>query len=413
MSRDKAGRMDQIAKLLARDDEVLQQGRLGLLCNQTSWSLDTGEYLYQSLARRGVLKRIFAPEHGLFGELQDQIALDDTGIYGELPGDVDVVSLYGSSEDSLNMRPEHYADLDALVIDIQDVGSRYYTFATTAAYIFDSLAAAESRLPVYVVDRWNPAGRGVEGTILPPEFASFVGRPGLIHRHGLTIGELCGLYREQSGGDFPLHVIRLDVDEQNRIQPGEAAYQARADIVFPVAPSPNMPVISTALVYSGQCLLEGTNLSEGRGTTQPFEIFGAPYLDVFREGPGPDEFPGCRLRPLRFIPAFHKYAGESCEGWRIHVVSPEFHALAFTLRMIRHVRETRPHDFRYRRGIYEFRSDRPAIEILVGDSDLLAYLDGRTSLDLVREKLTEAEDDWIRRANSYLLYADPLRGGRA
>lgn len=189
---------NQIAKLLEKKDEVLFDGRLGLLCNQTSFDIERREYLFQSLARRGNLKRIFLPEYGLFAELQDQIPLISTQIYEYLNLNVEFISLYGDSENSLVIAPKHLADLDAFVIDIQDVGSRYYTFATTISYIFDVLTQQHYSPVIYVIDRPNPAGRQVEGTLLSKDYASFVRRPGLPHRHGLTIGELCHFYKDQT-----------------------------------------------------------------------------------------------------------------------------------------------------------------------------------------------------------------------
>jgi len=373
-----------IQTFVDRDDEVLREGRLGLLCNHASFDPWLGEYLFTALARGRNLQRLFVPEHGLFAELQDQIPLAGTELYSELGLDADIVSLYGETEGTLTARPELLEDLDALVVDIHDVGSRYYTYATTLSYIFDVLAEQQRSLPVFVLDRPNPAGRQVEGTILTPDYASFVGRAGLPHRHGLTIAELAAFYRDQTGA--PVELIVHSMAEA-------AAPDAR------IPPSPNMPTPWTPHVYSGQCLLEGTNLNEGRGTTRPFEIFGAPWLDFLWHDQAP-RATGAVLRPMQFVPTFHKHAGQLCHGFQILLTGEPYHSLAHTLQLLRWIRE-RANAFEWRTTEYEFRSDRPAIEILAGDPVLLDYLRGDASFESVVQALEAGEENWIRHAAGY------------
>lgn len=378
--------------------------RCGLLCNQTAFSHARGRYLFEILAEAGVLRRLFLPEHGLFAELQDQIGLDlGPGAVPEFyrkaaPG-AEFVSLYGTSEQSLAATPDMLRDLDALIVDVQDVGARYYTFATTVSYVFDTLARHGIDLRVIVIERPNPAGRLVEGTVLPETYQSFVGRPGVIHRHGLTIGELCRFFRDQVGGTFELEVVYDPAVDYTRVP------------AFEIPPSPNMPSPFTPRVYSGQCLLEGTNLSEGRGNTRPFEIFGAPFLDGVDLRGAPVQT-GATLRPLRFIPTFHKWAGETCAGFQIHLHEhADYHSLAHTLKMLRWCREERPDDFAWRTEEYEFRSDRPAIEILAGDELMLAYLDGEGDVKFadVREKMRSAETAWIEQVRPFLIHKESSR----
>ncbi|MCB1322856.1 MAG: DUF1343 domain-containing protein, partial [Leptospiraceae bacterium] len=310
------------------------------------------------------------------------------------------------------MQPDWLADVDILLVDIQDVGSRYYTFATSVSYIFDSLATHDRAPHVVVIERPNPAGAQVEGTILTAEYQSFVGRPGLPHRHGLTLGELCRLYKQQAGA-YKLELSIIHAPEYER-QPEllfpdllETGTRFNVRQCWEIAPSPNMPTPFTPLVYSGQCLLEGTNLSEGRGTTRPFEIWGAPYLRQsaahFSPGNIPVKMSGARLRPLRFLPMFQKHAGQICFGFQIHLTGEPYHSLAHTLKLLRWLRESHT-DFAWLEGVYEFVSDRPAIEILAGDPVLLAYLDGRESFRVVREKLEQAEHDWIQAARELRVY---------
>ncbi|MBD3288272.1 DUF1343 domain-containing protein [candidate division KSB1 bacterium] len=394
--------MINFKNFLSLKDDNLIDGRIGLLCNQVSFDPETRKYLFQLLAERSNLKRIFLPEHGMFAELQDMIPLDSTHLYDYLKLDTEIISLYGESESTLTVQPEHLADLDALVIDIQDVGSRYYTFATTVSYIFDVLAKSDHRLEIYILDRLNPCGRQVEGTILTEEYSSFVGRPGLPHKHGLTIGELCRFYESQLGADLHLHIIPLFSDFIDRVR------QFSPVTTWSIPPSPNMPGPVTPLVYTGQCLLEGTNVSEGRGTTRPFEIFGAPFMDwIFERSDYPKQ-PGAFLRPLRFIPTFQKHAGKICSGFQLHLTGEPYHSLAHSLKIIRYLKENSGEAFQWRREVYEFRDDRLAIELLAGSKILLDYLNGRYDFPIVQQAFDEDEEKWIDQIESHLIYPEKL-----
>lgn len=399
--------------LLDQPDLVLKNGRLGLLCNQTAWHPETGEYLFETLARKGVLKRIFMPEHGLFGELQDQVKLDRTHAYEPLrkaiPGlePVEFISLYGSSEDSLAASADKLTDLDALIIELQDAGCRYYTFVSTLLNLFRTLKNGEIDLPVYVIDRANPAGRQVEGTMLRAGYRSFIGIEGLLHRHGLTIGELAYYLHNELNARFPLHIISY------------RASQASKDLLpWSIPPSPNFPGLFTAHFYSGQCLWEGTNVSEGRGTTRPFELFGAPFLECLTDWNRKNGFsgwndpahpmydPGVYIRWMRFIPVFHKYAGSCCCGFQL-LLNPDlqYHALAHNLRIIRFMRDNCP-EFGFRPGKYEAGNDKTAIELLLGDKELIDYVQGDGRWDDIREHIKVEEQKWIRKTKKLLLYPD-------
>ncbi|MBE7438413.1 MAG: DUF1343 domain-containing protein [Spirochaetales bacterium] len=355
-------------------DPSLCEGRLGLLTNQVCFRPETGRYLFQEWKN---LKRLFVPEHGLFSELQDQVGLDDTRVYSFLPG-IEVVSLYGTDAKTLEPAAEHLTDLDALIIDLQDVGARYYTFATTAAYLLRALKKHRPGIELFVMDRKNPAGPGIEGSPLPAAYESFVGFPGLPHRHGLRLAELILFYQHRIEHEFRCSIF--------------AAGQTF------IPPSPNFPSIETAQVYSGQCLLEATNLSEGRGTTRPFEFFGAPFLRPFEHSfPGA---PASALRPLLFQPSFHKFKDEICQGFQIIPFSGQYHSLLHSLQMIRFVRENYP-EFAWRQGPYEFVSERPAIEILVGDELLLSFLAGRVALAEVQSYLESTQNAWRNESRRY------------
>lgn len=381
---------DPIALALALDLPALRDGRVGLLCNMTAWSGTRGAYLWELFHAERDLVRVFAPEHGLFAELQDQLP-QESSAYASMLGETEIVSLYGATEDSLAVSAEHLADVDVLVVDLQDVGSRYYTFATTLSYVFDRLVEMAKHMDVVVLDRPNPCGRYVEGVALPSDYTSFVGRAGLPHRHGLSVAELARFYAEESGADVTLHPIRHP-------RPfGGAAWCSG------VSPSPNMPTPGTARVYPGGCLLEGSNLSEGRGTTRPFELFGAPWLEGhLQRADVPQEY-GAQLRPTRFVPTFHKHANELCFGWQIHVLDAGYASLRHTLRLLRWIRESCP-EFAWREDEYEFRSDRPAIELLAGDPVLLDFLRGERGEDVLVPRLEEGARAWMRRADAYRIY---------
>ena len=388
---------------------LLKNGRLGLLCNQTAWHTETGEYLFETFYKRGNLKRVFLPEHGLFGELQDQLKLDGSGLYEELGyKDCEFVSLYGSNESSLIASPEKLADLDALIIDIQDIGVRYYTYPSTIRNLFITLVRNNIPLPVWVIDRENPAGSWVEGSPLQKEYASFIGIEGLPQRHGLTVGELARYFHAETGAAFPLNVVSWKAGDGS----------------FPwiIPPSPNIPGYFTSGFYSGQCLWEGTNASEGRGTTRPFEVFGAPWMDAlfnYNEKAGYESWndpehplydPGAALRWHRFIPTFHKYENECCFGFQLirRAVDIPYHALLHGLRLVRFVK-THCGSFAWRSGKYEAGNDKIAIELLAGDPLVLEYLyDEKIGTRELREYFRKTETAWIEKTKEFRLYEEPL-----
>ncbi|MDD4656329.1 MAG: DUF1343 domain-containing protein [Bacteroidales bacterium] len=396
--------------LLEQPDSVLKTGKLALLCNQTAWHPDNGEYLFETLYKRGVLKRVFMPEHGLFGELQDQVKLDKTEIYSNLGMDhCEFVSLYGSSEESLEAQAEQLTDIDALIIELQDVGSRYYTFNTTIYNLFKTLKKHDIDLPVYIIDRLNPAGRQVEGTMLREEYSSFIGIQGILHRHGLTTGEIAQLFYNELFAKFPLHIISYKAERVNK------------DLLsWSISPSPNIPGLFTSHFYSGQCLWEGTNVSEGRGTTRPFELFGAPYMESlanfnlknkynnWNDTKNPIFNPSVYVRWTKFIPVFHKYKDETCFGFQLHPrPGLNYHALAHNLIIMNFVAKN-CEEFEFRKGKYEAGNNKTAIELLVGDSLLLDWLNNNASWEDVSEHIKVEEQKWIRKAKKVLLYEEPL-----
>ncbi len=341
------------------------------------------------------LAALFGPEHGLTGEEQDLIAVHG----GADPhSGLRVHTLYGETFESLKPTAEQLRDLDALVIDLQDVGSRYYTFQATMLLCLE--AASRHGLRTVVLDRPNPlGGEVVEGPSLRPGYESFVGIHPLVTRHGMTIGELARLYQAERGLGGQLDVIpcegwRRDMDFEQTGLPW-------------VLPSPNMPTPDTAFVYPGQCLLEGTNLSEGRGTTRPFELCGAPRVDARRlcRRLQDEAWPGVVFRPAWFRPTFQKFAGQACAGVQLHVTDRKaFQPVRVGLALLAALRGLSGMAFAWRREVYEFVTDRPAIDLLFGsDRERLALEAGATARDIGRP--WEAEEEAFRqRRRPYLLY---------
>ena len=379
--------------LLDERRSLLRGRRIGLLAHQASVSRRLEHAAVLLHDARGVrLTRLFAPEHGLWGAAQDHapIAGDRDPVTG-----LGVTSLYGARREPT---PAMLAGLEALVIDLQDVGSRYYTFVWTMALAMR--ACARAGVEVIVLDRPNPLGGDVvEGNIPDPAFASFVGLYPLPTRHGLTIGEAARWLALAHGLRPRLTVVPMR---------GWRRRMLWEDTGVPwVAPSPNMPTPDTARVYPGGCLYEGTNLSEGRGTTRPFEWVGAPYLDAhaYAEALAAVRLPGVRFRPARFIPTFHKWAGRLCGGVQIHVTDAgRFRPFATGLAIIATARRLAPRRFAWRRPPYEFERRRLPIDILLGTDRIRRALErGRGIAELEREWAGDLAR-WKRRRAPVLLY---------
>jgi uncharacterized protein YbbC (DUF1343 family) len=372
---------------------LLRGRRFGVLAHQAS--VDARLQHVVTLLRdvRGArLAALFAPEHGLWGAAQDHAAIASTRDPGTgLP----VTSLYGRRR---TPTPAMLRGLDLLVVDLQDVGSRYYTFQWTMALAMQ--ACARAGVGVLVLDRPNPlGGELVEGNLPDPAFASFVGLYPLPARPGLTLGEVARYLKAQHRLGCALEV--LDMRGWRRRMLWE-------DTGLPwVAPSPNMPTPDTARVYPGGCLIEGTNLSEGRGTTRPFEWVGAPWLDahVYAAALGREGLPGVAFRPARFRPTFHKWAGRLCGGVQIHVTDrARFQPFVTGLAVIAVARRLAPRAFRWRRPPYEFERRRLPIDILLGTDTIRRALTRGVSLDRIARSWQRDLAAWKRRRAPYLGY---------
>ena len=340
---------------------------------------------------------LFGPEHGLRGEAQD---MEPVGESEDPDTGLPVSSLYGHDAASLRPDPVEFEALDGIVYDLQDVGSRYYTFVYTLSYLME--AAREAGLPVVVLDRPNPIGGiAVEGPVLDPSLSSFVGRYPLPVRHGMTTGELARMFNSAFGIGCDLRVVSMA---------GWRRGMHFEDTGLPwVAPSPNMATLDTARVYPGGCLVEGTNLSEGRGSTHPFELVGAPWLNgpALAEAMGKEALPGVLFRPVSFRPMFQKHQGKTCRGVQVHVTEHHtFRPFATYLALVREVIRQDPDTFDWRREPYEFEPERLAIDLLLGRTELRPMLEAMASLEEMEARWSQELSDFMQLRQRFLDYPD-------
>jgi uncharacterized protein YbbC (DUF1343 family) len=370
--------------------------RFGLLLNQASVNKDF-EYASVLLSRRlpGKLAALFSPQHGFWSEQQANMI--ETGHGRDEDLGVPIYSLYSETR---KPTPTMLRGLECLVVDLQDVGTRIYTFAWTVMGCLEACAAAG--IPVVVLDRPNPlGGEAVEGPLLDLHYASFVGRSPIPLRHGLTMAELARWLnaRHKIGAD--LHVVKMTGWTRRMLWPQTGRTW--------VLPSPNLPRWEGCLVYPGQVLLEGTNLSEGRGTTTPFEVFGAPFVNPAKLLAELKLFQlaGVRLRPVRFEPTFDKWQGKSCGGSYLHVADPQaFRPVRTTLALLAAVRRLWPRQFAWRDPPYEYEKVKKPIDILFGNCTFREALDRdalKTPADL-DEVLKLDAVGWRKQVADYLLY---------
>ena len=383
--------------LLSSPRTFIKGRNIGLLVNQTSVAGD-GEHSIFHLRRLSdfELVRLFAPEHGLYGVEQDMVEVDNIRDSATaLPVD----SLYGKSSNSLIPDPIVLEGIDTLIYDIQDIGSRYYTFVNTLANCMK--VCGETGVAMVVCDRPNPInGIQVEGNLVKEDTRSFVGQFPIPNRHGMTTGELARLFWNHFDLKCDLTVVQMRGWERSM-------WYDETELPW-IAPSPNMPTLTTATVYPGMCLLEGTHLSEGRGTTQPFEFFGAPYIDanLLAEDLNSEELDGVFFRPHYFKPTFHKWSGRVCGGVQVHVTDDElFRPVLSGVAAIRAVAKRYPKEFNWRKEPYEFVSDRPAIDLLYGNSQLRETLfQGSQNLKDIEESWREELESFLVIRREYLLY---------
>jgi uncharacterized protein YbbC (DUF1343 family) len=373
--------------------------RLALLCHPASVDRRF-EHITQSCARYGMqVVRCFGPEHGIWADAQDMIGVDDIQV--EPVTGAAVTSLYGHDLESLTPSPQDFEGVDRLIVDLQDIGSRYYTYIYTATLAMK--AAGEMGIPTVVLDRPNPiSGDVVEGEFTGLDYLSFVGLWPLPTRHGLTLGEVLRYLNLREGFNAELTVIK--VKGWNT-----ALYGDEYDYPW-VQPSPNMPTIDTTVVYPGMCLFEGTNVSEGRGTTKPFELIGAQYVEPFEwaQDLNAIELGGIYFRPVYFQPTFHKFGGQSIGGVALEITDRNaFEPLRVGLHMLGSLSRLYGSQFQWRTDAYEFVKDRLAIDLLFGGIDARTMIDSKASpaqLDALYSTWAPVSEGFHDRVGDALLY---------
>ncbi len=379
-----------IEQLILSPPSWLVGKRLGLLCNQASTDrhfIHSRDLIMEAFP--GQLRCLFSPQHGFFSEKQDNMI--ESGHGTDTVSGLPVFSLYGEAR---KPSAAMFDGLDVLLIDLQDVGTRVYTFIWTVVHCLQT--AAETGKRILLLDRPNPVGGEiVEGNLLKPEFRSFVGLYEIPMRHGLTMGELALLCNREMGINARLEVMAMQ---------GWQRQMFFADTGFPwVFPSPNMPSPLAALVYPGQVIWEGTNVSEGRGTTLPFELVGAPFIvpQQVADDISAECLAGCVLRPMAFEPGFGKWAGQNCAGFHIHVTEPSrFYSYRLSLALFQSVRRLYPDDFAYKEPPYEYEYVRLPMDMILGDQQVRKALEqGMDILEIEQEWQEElAGFDALRRS---------------
>lgn len=369
--------------------------RIGLVAHPASVDAHLRHARDVLLGAGADIAALFGPEHGFGGEAQDMIGVGEA--HDPVTG-APIHSLYGDHPSALSPRPEWLEGLDAVVVDLQDVGARYYTFVWTAALVLRTCAALG--IETIVLDRPNPLGGVViEGAPQHQGYRSFVGLYDVSVRHGMTIGEICTMVAAiERLSDGALSIVRMDRWDR-------AMRWEQTGLPW-VLPSPNMPTPDTARVYPGGCLIEGTNLSEGRGLTRPFEVFGAPFVDGFALARDV-ALEGAALRPCTFRPTFHKHAGKVCGGVQVHVTDPDvFRSYEAYLRLVAAIAERSAGAFDWRREDYEFVSfaDRPAIDLLTGGPQVREAVNKGKGLDKVIAAEAEGAEAFRAAREAWLLY---------
>jgi uncharacterized protein YbbC (DUF1343 family) len=393
-----------IDRLLADDAlrKPLENRRVALLAHPASVTADLTHSL-DALAAAGVkLSAAFGPQHGLRGDKQDNMVESED--FTDPVHGIPVFSLYGEVR-----RPngQMLSTFDTILVDLQDLGCRIYTFITTLLYVLE--AAAEHGKAVWVLDRPNPAGRPIEGLALRPSWESFVGAGPIPMRHGLTLGELGHWFVDHFNLDVDYRVIDME-----GWRPDEAPGFGWPEDRIWINPSPNAANLNMARAYAGTVMLEGTTLSEGRGTTRPLELFGAPDVDAKRviaemERLAPEWLVGCAVREIWFEPTFHKHAGKLCNGVHIHAESRFYdhwrfqpwrlQALAFKA-----IRRLYPDYQLWRDFPYEYEFGKLAIDVINGSPLLREWVDGDTTPTDLDTLTTPDERDWEEQRKAYLRY---------
>lgn len=380
--------------LLRERTQLIAGARVGLICHPASIDHNfrhAADLFHQHPDIK--LAALYGPQHGIRGETQDNM-IEWEG-FRDARTSVMTYSLYGEVRQPTS---EMLNDADVLVFDLQDVGTRVYTFIYTMALAMQAARDAGKRF--VVLDRPNPIGGvGIEGNILEPGHESFVGMFPVPMRHGMTVAELARMFNEEFGIGCDLEVVAMQgYKREFWFDDTDARW---------VIPSPNMPTPETAMVYPGAVLVEGTKFSEGRGTTRPFEINGAPYADAYQlaECLNQLQLPGVHFRPHSFKPTFQKHAAELCHGVQIHVTDREaFKPVISGVALIKAMHDLYPADFKWQTPPYEYVYDRLPFDVIAGTTKLREQIEGGAPVEEIAASWREGEREFAERRERYLLY---------
>jgi uncharacterized protein YbbC (DUF1343 family) len=383
-----------IEKLCAESADLIEGARVGLVCNQASvdHGLEHSADVLQSV--EGVkLTTLFGPQHGIRGDVQDNMV--ETPHTQDAETGLPVYSLYSETREPTE---EMLREVDVLVCDLQDVGCRIYTFVYTIANCMRAAQRLGKR--VVVCDRPNPVGGvEVEGNLLEAGFESFVGQFPLPTRHGMTAGELAWMFNEHWGIGCELEVVRMDGWSRE-------LWFDETDARW-VLPSPNMPTLDSATIFPGTVHLEGTQVSEGRGTTRPFELIGAPYVEagVFARRLESVGLPGVKFRPTNFLPTFQKHSGATCGGVQIHVLDRiSLKPVITGVAVVKTCFELYGEQFRWKEPPYEYVFDKNPFDVISGTDGLRRAIEGGDSLEEIERSWQAGLRDFEERREKYLLY---------
>jgi len=370
----------------------LANKRLGILLNPASLNKQlqsSADLINQSFP--GQLNALFTPQHGYYAAKQDNMIESDDLKHPKY--NIPVFSLYGKTRIPTPYMMDH---IDTLLVDIQDVGTRVYTFIYTLSYCME--VAKNSGKTIVILDRPNPvSGEHVEGNCLEHNFRSFVGRYSIPMRHGLTIAEFAKFINETANIHCDLEIVPMKGWKR-------CMYYDDTDRTW-VAPSPNMPAVNTALVYPGQVIFEGTNISEGRGTTQPFEIMGAPFIDTDKILSDLGDLPGVYLRPLCFEPTFNKWKGVLCQGFQIHVIDrAKYHSYKISLKILQAIIRRYPDDFQWKLPPYEYEYEKMPIDLILGSQHVRQQIENGQDIDSLQRQWQPLKVKFKNIAQSYWLY---------
>ncbi len=383
-----------LEQFISSPPSELRHARLGLLCNSASVDADlihARQRLQTAFGDR--LKALYSPQHGFFAEKQDNMIESDHR-KDRLLG-LPVYSLYGQTRVPTQ---EMLDPIDVLLIDLQDVGTRVYTFIYTMSYCME--AARHYDKKVIILDRPNPiGGLAIEGNCLKPQWQSFVGRYPIPMRHGMTIGEMARMFNDAYGIGCDLQVIPMEGWRRQM--------HFNATGLPWVAPSPNLPTPMSALVYPGQVIWEGTNVSEGRGTTQPFELFGAPYIDTDRvlRAIDPDTLEGTIMRVVEFEPTSNKWQGQICRGFQMHVTDPlRFKPYCASLSFLQSILHCHGSDFDWKSPPYEYEHELMPIDLILGDEQIRIALTNMTPISTMASSWQDELEAFDDLRKNFLLY---------